>query len=151
MPRPAFSRRLNRKTSRLQNPQVIVCCGDHFSDLMMPQQSPSIQSFFPKNGKTSSSGAGDGFTAEEVEAALHPPALPKWQPRGIYEEADIETLVPGPGCVALIGRVVNFFDQETLSKAPQAAKGCLKLVIKDDTGALVVGFSSTTMVIARTD
>ena len=116
----------------------------------MPQQFPSIQSFFQpevspaRKGKTSSppSGAGDGFTAEEVDATLHPPTLHRWQPRGTYKEVDIETLVPGPGCVALMGRVVNFFHLQTPSKAPHAAKGCLKLVVKDDTGALVVGLFS---------
>lgn len=49
--------------------------------------------------------------------------------------------MPGPGCVAFMGRVVNFYDQATLSKAPQAAKGCLKVVVKDDTGALMVPFN----------
>ena len=117
----------------------------------MPPQFPSIQSFFQpevspaQEDKASNSplAAGDGFTAEEVEATIFPPSLPHWQPRGIYEEVDIETVIPGPGCVTIMGRVVNFFVLETPSKAPHAAKGCLKMVIKDDTGALVVSFLVT--------
>ena len=104
----------------------------------MPQTSPSIQSFFSKNGKTGYSQTADGFTVEEINATLRPAALPNWQPRTIYEEIDIAALVPGPSCVAVMGRVVNFFHLETPSKAPHAAKGCLNLVVKDDTGALVV-------------
>jgi len=117
----------------------------------MPQQFPSIQSFFQpevspaKKDKASNSSlaAGDGFTAEEVEATILPRSLPQWRPRGIYEEVDIETLIPGPGCVTIMGRVVNFFFLETPSKAPHAAKGCLKMVVKDDSGALVVSYLVT--------
>lgn len=112
----------------------------------MPQQFPSIQSFFQpevspaKRDKASSPprAAGDGFTAEEVDVTFSPPSLPQWQPRGTYKDVDIETLIPGPGCVTIMGRVVNFFVLGTPSKAPHAAKGCLKMVVKDDTGALVV-------------
>lgn len=114
----------------------------------MSPQFPSIQSFFqtevsPKKRPATAdppSEAGDGFTLEEIEATLQP-ELHKWQPRAHHEETEIGSLVPGPGCVALMGRVVNFCDQAILSKAPQAAKGCLKLVLKDDTGALMVPFT----------
>jgi len=37
-----------------------------------------------------------------------------------------------------MGRIVNFYDQTTTSKMPKAAKGCLKMIMKDDTGALTV-------------
>lgn len=112
----------------------------------MPQQFPSIQSFFQpetspaKKQKTSDAAAvaGDGFTAEEVETPLPPLTLPKWQPRGHYEDVEMKELVPGPGCVALMGRVVNYYQLETPNQKPHAAKGCLKLVVKDDTGALLV-------------
>lgn len=114
---------------------------------MLPQF-PSIQSFFqtevsPKKRPATTgppSEAGDGFTLEEIEATLQP-ELHKWHPRVHYEEVEIDSLVPGPGCVALMGRVVNFYNQAIFSKAPQAAKGCLKLVVKDDTGVLMVPFT----------
>lgn len=112
----------------------------------MAPQFPSIQSFFqpevsptkPKAPSSPPTEVGDGFTVGEVEATLHPTGLPKWQPRGTYDDADIESLVPGPRCVALMGRVVNFYDMHTPSKKPRAAKGCLKLAVKDDTGVLDV-------------
>ena len=55
-----------------------------------------------------------------------------------YEETEIGSLVPGPQRVALMGRVANFYDQSTPNKMPQAAKGCVKIIVKDDTGALTV-------------
>ena len=113
----------------------------------MPAQNSSIQSFFqpevlypshkPHNRPSSKIDTNDGFTSSEVEVAQHP-LLHKWQPRTTYNEVDIGSLVPGPGCVALMGRVANFYDQTMNSKSPQAAKGCLKVIVKDDTGAFVV-------------
>lgn len=122
----------------------------------MAPQVPSIQSFFqpevpsaqrPKKRKHTelNEDNGDGFTSSEISSALHP-TLHKWQPRSTYVETDIGSLVPGPGCVALMGRVVNFYDQEMKSKIPQAAKGCLKVVVKDDTGAFAVGVSLVTKI-----
>lgn len=113
---------------------------------IMPAQNSSIQSFFqpkiPSSHKShrrpsSKIDTNDGFTSSEVEAASHP-CLDRWQPRTIYNEVDIGSLVPGPGCVALMGRVANFYDQIINSKSPQVAKGCLKVIVKDDTGAFVV-------------
>ena len=107
----------------------------------MPAQNTSIQSFFQPEvvsrshqGHTrpsSKSDTNDGFTSSEVEAALNP-CMHKWQPRTTYNEVDIGSLVPGPGCVTLMGRVVNFYDQTMNSKSPYAAKGCLKVIVRDD-------------------
>jgi hypothetical protein len=107
---------------------------------------PSIQSFFhapPSENTTSSVDAlstepGDGFTTDEVDAVLHPQINTSWTPAQDYEECDIASLVPGPHCVTFLGRIANFFDQATPSKKPKAAKGCMKLVVKDDTAALTV-------------
>lgn len=114
----------------------------------MAPQTTSIQSFFqpevPSVQKAQKpavrhrpSDTGDGFTSSEIEAALHP-SLHKWQPRTTYNDTDIGELVAGPGCVALMGRVVNFHHIATPGKMPHAAKGCLKLTVKDDTGAFTV-------------
>ncbi|KAF2659653.1 hypothetical protein K491DRAFT_755187 [Lophiostoma macrostomum CBS 122681] len=133
----------------------------------MPPQSPSIQSFFssspsksisqagasspakslagqlfpspPSQLPSASSGieTGDGFTAEEIDAVLHPPSA-QWTPTQGYEEADIGRLEPCPKFVTFIGRIVNFYDMVRPSKRPLAAKGCLKLMVADDTGALTV-------------
>lgn len=103
---------------------------------------PSIQSFFkPKLSiaakttmNTKTLVKGDGSTWKEVEASLQP----QWHPKAEYKETDIGNLVPGPGCVALVGRVVNIYQQQQSRNLPNAAKGCLRLVIKDDTGAILV-------------
>ncbi|MCJ1286437.1 hypothetical protein MMC26_005782 [Xylographa opegraphella] len=112
----------------------------------MASQFPSIQSFFEKEipakkGRTRGSDrqidTNDGFSEDEVQRTLHP-TLHRWNPRNEYEDSEISSLVPGPGCRALQGRVVNFYQQQTPSKKPQAARGCLKVVVKDDTGTLMV-------------
>lgn len=114
----------------------------------MSPQFPSIQSFFsatkpntnvPKHAtKDASRSSGDGFTNAEVQAVLQPTVDKNWLPGQEYEELDIDALTPGPGCVMFQGRVVNFFDQATPSKKPRAAKGCVKVIVKDDTGPITV-------------
>ena len=107
---------------------------------------PSIQSFFqkevptvrpPKPAKPVEATAGDGFTSSEIESALHAELHP-WQPRCEYKDIDIGNLEPGPGCVAIQGRVVNLYEQPFASKMPHAAKGCLNLLVKDNTGVMRV-------------
>lgn len=114
----------------------------------MAPQFPSIQSFFkpkassPRKSTTNeTSMAGDGFTTEELESSRQPKLRP-WLPKAEYREADIEGLVPGPGCLCLVGRVVNLYNQQGSSKMSYAAKGCLRLIVKDDTGAIMVHLPS---------
>lgn len=113
----------------------------------MAPQFPSIEQFFEKQSsqspkkraRSSSPSQGrDGFTEAEVDAFLHPPANQTWSPPNEYEEIDIAALIPGPKCVTFVGRAANFYDQGTPSKKPRAAKGCVKIIVKDDTGALTV-------------
>ena len=119
----------------------------------MAPQVASIQSFFqpevhfaentPKPpAPLRPTDTGDGFTSSEIEAALHP-ALHPWQPRTTYDETNIGDLVAGPGCVALMGRIVNFHNITTPSKMPKAAQGCFKLTVKDDTGTVTVSNRSS--------
>jgi hypothetical protein len=114
----------------------------------MAPQFPSIQSFFsatkpnisvPKRATSDACpSSGDGFTDAEVQAVLQPTIDKNWLPDQEYEELDIAALTPGPGCVTFQGRVANFFNQATPSKKPRAAKGCVKIIVKDDTGAITV-------------
>ena len=95
----------------------------------------------PSTGPPSWSSAiheGDGFTTEELNQALHPPVDENWVPEREYDEREIVDLVPGPGCVMFSGRVANCYDQKNTSKSPHAAKGCLKIIVKDDNGAVTV-------------
>lgn len=118
----------------------------------MAPQSASIQSFFKSSkpgtshahaqpvasGQTQQKEPGDGFTNAEVDAVLHPVIDESWVPAQDYEEFEIANIVPGPKCVTIQGRVANFYDQNTPSKKPRAAKGCVKIIVKDDSGALTV-------------
>ncbi|KAK5131070.1 hypothetical protein LTR08_001356 [Meristemomyces frigidus] len=81
---------------------------------------------------------GDGFTAEEVQVALRPQPIEPWHPSIEYTECDIRELNPGPRAVMFMGRVANIFDVCSSSKSPRAAKGCLKMTVKDNTGAVTV-------------
>ncbi|KAI4617561.1 uncharacterized protein J4E87_008197 [Alternaria ethzedia] len=60
------------------------------------------------------------------------------QPTLDYEEADLDTLEPGPCNLTLMGRVVYFNDQSKPSKSHKAAQGCIKILLADDTGVLTV-------------
>lgn len=112
----------------------------------MAPQDPSIQSFFtPQSSSSPTKPAssfckrpGDGFTAEEIDAALRPAPSDSWDPPTEYEDCDIASLYAGPKCVTFMGRIVNFFDMSSPSKAPKAAKGCVKMIVKDNTCAITV-------------
>jgi hypothetical protein len=57
----------------------------------------------------------------------------------LYEEVGIHELAPGPRRVSFTGRVVNMYDQNIESKMPKAARGCLKLLVKDALAMIMVG------------
>ena len=111
-------------------------------------QSPSIQSFFPlrssvlKSQPPSSPIPGDGFTPEELATVLRP-AQDKWEPKDHYDDCNIDTIVPGPKRIKIMGRIVNLSDGPPGAKLPMSPKGSLLLVIKDDTGALTVCFPNS--------
>lgn len=115
--------------------------------MSMAHKFPSIQSFFQSEIHTAMKAptnlappaeAGDGFTQDEIEATLRT-TLHKWQPRCEYPKIAISSLEPGSGCFELKGRVVNMQDEKQRSaKMPYAAKGCLKLIVRDDTGVISV-------------
>ncbi|KAK4546884.1 hypothetical protein LTR36_001616 [Oleoguttula mirabilis] len=110
----------------------------------------SIQAFFPPTPSASPTKAsappssdapiGDGFTADEVQEALRPKPAEPWQPPEEYAECDVRDLIPGPRAVTFMGRVANIFDVMSTPKTPRAAKGCVKLCVKDSTGAVTVRF-----------
>lgn len=80
-----------------------------------------------------------------MDVVLHPVIDESWVPVQEYEELEIANLVPGPKCVSFQGRVANFYDQNTPSKRPKAAKGYVKIVVKDDSGALTVSSSPSSL------
>jgi hypothetical protein len=111
----------------------------------MAPQFPSIESFFhrtspPTTIRPSSPKAkpGDGFTDAELDAVLHPEIDTSWTPAQEYHEFDIIDLEPGPRCITVHGRIANFYDHTGSSRKPKSARGSIKLILKDDTGALTV-------------
>ncbi|KAI4104803.1 MAG: hypothetical protein L6R37_003076, partial [Teloschistes peruensis] len=108
----------------------------------MTPQFPSIQSFFksemsiPRQSSTTPYDSGDGFTAAELEMALHP-APRSWEPRKQYHSLQIDELYPGPQYVTVTGRVVNLYDPQKPSQLPY---GCSRALVRDDTGVLLVRF-----------
>jgi len=104
----------------------------------------SIQAFFPPTPQSSPAkrpsvdDIGDGFTAEEIQVALQPKLPEPWQPPGKYTESDICDLRPGPKAVTFMGQVCNLFDVANTPKTPRSARGCVKLCVKDETGATTV-------------
>lgn len=109
-------------------------------------QSPSIPHFLksemlsedsPQNSVIAPAKADDGFASEETQAAFNP-TLPRWQPRCEYKQIDIDSLVPGPSFVSFRGKVVNLYHQQRSSQMRSGAKGCWRLIVKDDTGAVLV-------------
>lgn len=62
-----------------------------------------------------------------------------WQFQDDYEHVSIGELAPGSRKVFFLARVVNLYDQpSTHSKVPKSAKGCLKLLVKDDSALISV-------------
>lgn len=75
--------------------------------------------------------------SEERETGTPSPA--HWQRQDDYEHVSIGELAPGSRKVFFLARVVNLYDQPTThSKVQESAKGCLKLLVKDDSALISV-------------
>jgi len=70
---------------------------------------------------------GDDFTSEPTIT---------WKPPCEYEKVTINRLAPGPRRVTFTCKVVNIFKHSVQSKSPHAANGCIKLLVKDDSGKI---------------
>ena len=73
-----------------------------------------------------------------VDEQTNPNPLAECSPQQDYEDASIGDLVPGPRRVSFTARIVNMYEQTVESKMPQAAKGCFRLLMKDDSALLLV-------------
>lgn len=99
-----------------------------------PDSSPTK----PAAAPPSKPSVGDGFTHQERSDALKPDFAQPWVPPADYEECQIRDLLPGPRAVTFMGRVANIFDIANTPKTARSAKGCVKLCVKDETGAITV-------------
>ncbi|KAK3715967.1 hypothetical protein LTR37_006697 [Vermiconidia calcicola] len=105
-----------------------------------PIPSPIKSSATTASPPASETAVGDGFTADEVREALRPKLAEPWHPPAEYADCEIRDLYPGPRAVTFMGRVANIYDVANAPKSPRAAKGCLKLCVKDDKAAITVRF-----------
>jgi hypothetical protein len=55
-----------------------------------------------------------------------------------YADMRISDLIAGPKAVTFMGRVANIFDVANSPRTPRSAKGCIKLCVKDGSGAITV-------------
>lgn len=123
----------------------------------------SIQAFFSPVGTSpptkalpsplpsSDAPARDGFTDDEVKEALKLKPAQPWHPTKDYVDTDIGNLQLGPRAVSFMGRIANIFDVANTPKTPKSAKGCFKLCVKDDTGAITVSPRSSIGVCLRAE
>ncbi|KAF2725848.1 hypothetical protein K431DRAFT_259573 [Polychaeton citri CBS 116435] len=81
---------------------------------------------------------GDGFTSQEVREAVRSEQVSVWHPTGEYSNVNIGEVTPGPGRVTFMGRVANIYDIMHTPKSEKAAKGGLKICVKDSTAAITV-------------
>ena len=84
-----------------------------------------------------STDSGDGRSPYQV----HRTFARSWVPQKDYIKADISTLTPGSQSTKLTARIVNFHEHSPRAKAPYGAQGCIRFILKDDTGAITVRFS----------
>lgn len=61
-----------------------------------------------------------------------------WQPPHDYEDVSIGELASGPRRVSFTARVVNLHDQTVQSIMSKPARGCLKVVVKDNSALMMV-------------
>lgn len=88
----------------------------------------------------------NSFASSERAANITSSPLSKWSPEHDYEEVSIRDLCPGPRWATFTCRVINIYDQAIESKMPLSAKGCLKILVKDDTATVLIKlwYASTT-------
>ncbi|GAB7342995.1 hypothetical protein MBLNU457_g1091t2 [Dothideomycetes sp. NU457] len=108
----------------------------------MASSTPSIQSFFHSQSsspqKLSLTQPDDESTYSQFRTTVGTFRKQPWKPSADYIRYEITDLLPGPGRVCVQGRIANIFNLGNLSRVPYGAKGCLKLLVKDDTGVLTV-------------
>ncbi|KAF2276361.1 uncharacterized protein EI97DRAFT_398063 [Westerdykella ornata] len=72
------------------------------------------------------------------------PSASSWSPSEEYDQMEIGSIDIGPRYVTFKGRIVHIYDQPRVSNKangmvkPLESKGCLKLIVADDTGAVTV-------------
>ncbi len=118
-----------------KSPQTIKSI---FGHIPSPSQSPCKRNLAGLPATPAS--IGDDFTESELRT-IDTPTPGHWQLERDYEDVSIGELAPGPRRVSFIARVVNSYHQSVHSKMQQSAKGCFKLLVKDDSALILVCWS----------
>lgn len=119
------------------------------TDFFQPELSPGRP--IPNNNSTQrprplDPPSGDGFTQDELHAR-HTLGTYEWTPTNEYAESRIADLRCGPARVSFVARVVNVYEQVTVSKKVRAARGVLKMLVRDDSGVISVWFSLVELIV----
>lgn len=77
-------------------------------------------------------------STESEQRCTEPLPSRHWQPQHDYEQVSIGELAPGSRRVSFTARVVNLYDHHACSKLERSAKGCLKVLVKDDSALILV-------------
>ncbi len=119
----------------------------------MAKSLTSIKSFFepvplhlqsplngdPANLQSTTASIENGLVEPKARRSKRELSPSHWQPHHDYEEVSIGNLAPGPRRVSFIARVVNlYYEHKVHIKMPDAAKGCLKILVKDDSALILV-------------
>ena len=95
----------------------------------------TIDSFFPASHPTHTSDTSCTNTKLHSTATRTEIA---WTPQQDYDGVCLTELSPGPRRVCFTARIVNIYNQQVQSKMPQAARGFLRLLLKDGSGVILV-------------
>jgi len=95
----------------------------------MASQMPNLHDFFGPASSVPASQASTGHPTCSVASSSLPTDCRR-QPIG--------SLAPGPVRTRFTGVVVNLFSHEIDIKSPKAAKGCMKILLRDDTSEILV-------------
>lgn len=108
----------------------------------MASSKPSFQSFFSSQSSSPQrlvlTLPDDESTYSQSQTTVGSLTRQAWKSSSDYIRYEIADLLPGPGRVSVSGRIANIFDLGYLHRIPYGAKGCMKLLVKDDTGLLTV-------------
>jgi len=106
----------------------------------MPPANPTTDSILPPaTTPTHDLLLSNGCNTNEPSSTPHPQPWSPPQHYSHYSPVPIASLTAGPRPVTFTGRVANVFSFRTASAKPRAARGCWRMAVRDERGAVTVG------------
>ncbi len=130
-----------------------ISCSSFRPLFIMAKSPPNIKSFFEPvpfplqsphkddlaNPQITTASIENGFVEPKSRRSTRELSPSHWRPQHDYEEVSISNLAPGPRRVSFTARVVNlYYEHKVDSKMPDSSKGCLKILVKDDSALILV-------------